>query len=94
MVADVVQSRNGRDGGNTFFVVSLDGDYAYICDGKIRRFEKPKRKKQHHLSFVARGEGRVAQKLRSGDRVSNGEIRRALQSRINAAEAEGGMHNG
>lgn len=94
IVSDVVLSTSGRDSGNTFFVVGVDGDYALIADGKVRRLEKPKRKKQKHLSFVRHGDGRIAEKLRSGERVSNGDIRRALQSAINAPEAEGGMHNG
>lgn len=94
IVSDVVVSINGRDSGKTFFVTGVDGDYALIADGKVRRLEKPKRKKQKHLKFVRHGEGRIAEKLRTGDRVSNGDIRRALQSAINAPEAEGGMHIG
>lgn len=94
IVSDVVVSINGRDSGKSFFVVGVDDNYALIADGKVRRLEKPKRKKQKHLSFVRHGEGRIADKLRTGERVSNGDIRRALQSGINAPEAEGGMHNG
>lgn len=94
IVSDVVVSLNGRDSGNTFFVVGVDGDYALIADGRVRRLERPKRKKQKHLKFVRHGEGRVADKLRSGEHVSNGDIRRALQSAINAPEVEGGMHSG
>lgn len=78
-LSDVVISRCGRDSGKKFFVVGIDGDYALIADGKTRRLEKPKRKKLKHLSLLEHGKGRTAQKIATGERVSNGEMRRALQ---------------
>ena len=49
-----------------------------IADGKSRRLEKPKRKKKKHLTLVAKAESRVALKIQSGEKVSNGDIRKAL----------------
>ena len=45
----VVRAKSGRDKGRFFVVISLDGEYAYIVDGKTRRLEKPKRKNLKHL---------------------------------------------
>lgn len=42
---------NGRFCGRLMVVVELKGAFAYICDGKRRRIEKPKKKKLCHLSF-------------------------------------------
>ena len=94
IVSDVVVSKNGRDEGKTFYVVGIQDDYALIADGRTRRLEKPKLKKQKHLRFVQHGDGRTAEKLRKGEHVSNGEIRRELQSLEATHEEEGGMHNG
>lgn len=46
---DAVISLAGRDSGCVMLVVSTDGEYALVCDGKKRPLEKPKRKKLRHL---------------------------------------------
>lgn len=45
----VVRAKSGRDKGRFFVVISIDGEYAYIVDGKTRRLERPKRKNLKHL---------------------------------------------
>jgi ribosomal protein L14E/L6E/L27E len=93
-VSDVVISKCGRDGGKKFFVMEIDGDYALIADGRMRRLEKPKRKKLRHLGLLEHGTGRTAQKIAAGEHVSNGEIRRALHDIESVEEEKGGMHIG
>ena len=46
----VVQAKAGRDKGNFFAVLAVDGDVAQIADGRKRRVEKPKHKKLKHLA--------------------------------------------
>ena len=77
-IADVVVSKAGRDAGSLFYVLEADDTYLLLADGKGRRIEKPKRKKRKHTSKVLRSETRVAEKLRSGDKVLNSELRRDL----------------
>lgn len=77
-ISDIVVSLNGRDAGNKFFVVDMEDGYAGIADGKGRRIEKPKRKKIKHLRLAGRSENRAAEKLRSCEKVTNNELRRAL----------------
>ncbi|MDR1588840.1 MAG: KOW domain-containing RNA-binding protein [Oscillospiraceae bacterium] len=91
-ISDIVLSRNGRDAGKRFFIVGLDEcEYALLADGKFRRMEKPKRKKQKHLKLEARGTGdRAAVKLRSGDKVTNSELRKAIAEYGAARAAEKG----
>lgn len=76
--SDVVRSCAGRDSGQLFFVVELDESYVYLADGKGRRVEKPKRKKRKHVELLPRRDSRVADKIRSGDKVLNSELRRDL----------------
>ena len=45
----VVYSKSGHDKGLPFIVISVEGEYVYIVDGKRRRLEKPKRKKIKHI---------------------------------------------
>lgn len=91
--ADVVRSLRGRDSGELFFVLSTDGVYALVVDGKGRRLEKPKKKKLRHLEFVERSGDRTDSKLRTGEKVTNSELRRALASKA-GSEEKGGMPHG
>lgn len=45
----VVRAKCGRDINRFFVVISCDGEYVYIADGKTRKIEKPKRKNMKHL---------------------------------------------
>ena len=79
-LADVVSSTAGRDQGQLFYVIDVDDQFVTLVNGKNRPVEKPKRKKRKHVEKVLRSETRVAEKLRSGDKVLNGELRRDLAS--------------
>lgn len=76
--ADLVVSLAGRDQGKLFYVVDTREEYVLIADGKGRKLENPKRKKLKHVRRVSRADTRVAQKLASGDKVLNSELRRDL----------------
>ena len=76
--ADMIVSLAGRDKGQLFFVVDTDEQYVYLADGKGRRLESPKRKKRRHIELLPRSDSRVADKIRSGDKVLNSELRREL----------------
>ena len=77
-ISDVVQSTAGRDQGQWFYVIETDPIYLMLANGKDRTLEKPKRKKRKHVTKVLRSETRVAEKIRSGDKVLNSELRRDL----------------
>ena len=77
-ISDVVVSTAGHDQGEIFYVISTDDQFLYLANGKDRTLDKPKRKKRKHVQKVLRSETRVAQKLASGDKVLNSELRRDL----------------
>ena len=77
-IADVVLSTAGHDAGKLFYVLEADDTWLTLANGKDRTIEKPKRKKRKHTSKVLRSETRVAEKIRSGDKVLNSELRRDL----------------
>ena len=88
MISDVVVSTTGRDRGQWFYVINEEPQFLYLANGKDRTLDKPKRKKRKHIQKVLRSETRVAEKLRNGDKVLNGELRRdlAFLARENASE--------
>ena len=52
MVGQIVCSKSGRDKGYFMVVVNKDDNYLYVCDGKERPLERPKRKNAKHLSLT------------------------------------------
>jgi len=85
---DIVLSLGGRDKGKALYVAALDGDYLILVDGKSRKLEHPKRKKRKHCIFFARDDTRVSEKLRTGERVNNSDVRRALATFCAGAEPD------
>ena len=87
-ISDVVVSKAGHDQDEWFYVIGEDQDFLLLANGKDRPLDKPKRKKRKHVEKVLRSETRVAEKLRLGDKVLNGELRRvlAIPARENASE--------
>ena len=76
--SDIVKSIAGRDKGKLFFVLDTEGEFLMLADGKTRKLENPKRKKRKHTAFVKSGDCRVAEKIRSEEKVTNSELRRTL----------------
>ena len=78
IISDVVVSTAGRYQGDWFYVIGEEPNFLMLANGKDRTLDKPKRKKRKHVQKVLRSETRVAEKLRHGDKVLNGELRRDL----------------
>ncbi len=76
--SDIVISTAGRDQGKLFYVIGTEGVYVLLANGKDRKLERPKRKKTKHVRFVTRRESRVAEKIKTGVKVLNSELRRDL----------------
>lgn len=61
----VATSLAGRDKGRKFVIVGvLDEEHVYIADGKMRKIEKPKKKKLKHLKVEWVAEQSIADELR------------------------------
>ena len=48
----IVYPKRGRDRGRAMLVIAVDGEYAYLVDGKLRPLEKPKKKKAKHIQIT------------------------------------------
>ena len=76
--SNIVKATAGRDTGKFFFVLAVQGDFLLLADGKHRRVENPKRKRQKHVALVGESHSLVAEKIRSGEKITNSELRKAL----------------
>ena len=74
----IVRSIAGRDKGRVFVVLDEEGEYLLLSDGKLRRVEKPKRKKRKHTRFISVSISPLQEKILQGEKVLNSEIRKTL----------------
>ena len=90
--SDIVVSLNGRDADKRFVVIATEDEYSLLADGKGRRVEKPKRKKNKHIRLEGNADSRIVEKFKNEERVTNSEIRRALaEYAANGSGEKGGM---
>ena len=76
--SNIVKSTAGRDEGDLFFVLDIQEEFLLLADGKRRRVENPKRKKCKHVAFVGESHSVVAEKIRSSEKITNSELRKAI----------------
>jgi len=80
---ELVMSCAGRDKGRFMIVLKvIDDQYVYVADGKLRKVERPKKKKLKHLKVQNKISDFIREKLMNGRKVYNEEIRRALEELI------------
>ncbi len=48
----IVRVIAGRDKNLFMAITAVEGDFAYICDGKNRRLDRPKKKRLKHLRLT------------------------------------------
>ena len=70
---DIVRSKAGRDKDRYFIVIRCEDVFAYVCDGDLRKTDKPKKKKIKHVNKT-----NTLLEL-DFDNISNSEIRKMLK---------------
>lgn len=66
----IVRAKSGRDKDKFFLVLSVEGHFAFIADGKTRKLEKPKKKNLLHLAATT--------VVYTGSAETNPQIKRIL----------------
>jgi len=78
-VGDIVLSAAGRDSGKNYVVVEVEENFVYICDGDLHKADKPKKKKIKHVRHTGGASEYISAKLAEDAKVTNTELRRAIQ---------------
>ena len=78
LVGSMVRSLAGHDKSDYFIVLSINGEYAYVADGKLRKVESPKKKKLKHLQKSGKVAVELKERLDNNECVENFEVRKAL----------------
>lgn len=90
-VGRIVLSTAGRDKGRFFVILDIiDEQYVYIVDGYLRPKDRPKKKKLRHLKLCPEVLSGIAEKLGSGMKVFDAEIRSAIRATESYCEPKRG----
>ncbi len=74
----IVFSKSGRDKGMAFIVCDYDEDYVFLADGRLRKLERPKKKKMIHIQITHDVDEDIKNKLENGEHILDSDIRKAL----------------
>lgn len=68
----------GHDRGKLYVIVRADEEYAWLCDGRLRPLENPKKKKWKHIQVMKQ----IPEELKASDWKSmrNEEIKRSIKT--------------
>jgi len=77
-IGQIVFSKAGRDKGDCFVVVAVEGEFAHLVDGKTRPIERPKKKKRMHIQHTNFADEQLAQAIVSGAHLKNSDFRTVI----------------
>lgn len=78
-IGQIVKSRAGRDKGGVFLVYEIvDSEYVLLVDGKLRKIDNPKKKKQKHLTVYNTVLSDLIYRKDNDIKITNSYIRKLL----------------
>lgn len=88
ILGQFVFSKAGRDKTELFIVVGIEEAYVYLADGKRRRIERPKKKKNKHIQITNQIDLNLNKILSEQKRLTNQEIRKSIAAYHNSHNVE------
>lgn len=82
----VVKSKTGRDKNKFFIVLAYESPYLYLVDGKLRRLDNPKKKKEKHIQLTNYVDYDLGDVILNESKLNNADIRKSLESYYNLNE--------
>lgn len=81
-LGQVYLSRSGRDKGEHLVAVREEGEYLYLCNGRSRPLQKPKKKKRKHTQATGWLLPSIGAKLAAGQKIFDAELKSALDQEL------------
>ena len=85
MLGEFATSKAGHDKDRLYMIVGEEEEWVYLCDGRLRTLEKPKKKQIKHL-YALPFTISVSGKGGSGGKIADSDIRKALKAAKDAYE--------
>lgn len=81
LIGKVVYSKAGRDKDKNYIIVGiLNEAFVYIADGKLRRIEKPKKKKLKHLILTETVAKEIYDLILTNKIINDSKIKKFLEA--------------
>ena len=80
-VGEIVQSTQGRDKGNFYLIVAIEGETIYVVDGRKRQLTTPKKKNVKHVALLPYFYPDIIERIAQGKNEDT-QIQIAIQSVI------------
>ena len=52
MIGELATSKAGHDKDRLYMIVGEEGECVYLCDGRLRGVEHPKKEKKKHIQII------------------------------------------
>lgn len=52
MIGKFATSKAGHDKSQLYVIVDADKEYVYLCDGRLKPYGKPKKKRTKHIQII------------------------------------------
>ena len=82
-IGQIVFSKSGRDKGKIFMVMAVEGEYAFLSDGKLRPLNKLKKKKAKHIQPTNTIVDIFVETVSGGMELKDADIRKWLKAFMN-----------
>lgn len=84
MIGELATSKAGHDKDRLYMIVGEEGECVYLCDGRLRGVEHPKKKKKKHIQIIHSSAQetliQIIKQNRPGERDEiNRQIRKTLE---------------
>lgn len=80
MTGRFATSKAGHDRKTCYVIVSEENDFVYLCDGRKRKLQSPKKKRKKHTQIADRTVSEeLLKRLKAGERVWDEEIKFAIK---------------
>lgn len=80
MTGKFAASGAGHDKGVLYVIVAEEGDFVYLSDGRLKKPEKPKKKRKKHIQLINREvDAGLKARLLAGEILRPEEIKYAIR---------------
>ena len=79
MIGQFVTSKAGHDKDSLYVIVAESGDFVFLCDGRTKPVDKPKRKRKKHIQPISQNVGEELVTAIQSGRATNEQIRYAIR---------------
>ena len=79
MLGMLAFSKAGHDKGKLYMIIDQDETYCYLCDGRLKTADGPKKKKYKHIQIVKKISDEIKECFGSGKTPEDAMIRKVIK---------------